>query len=276
MLGAPENPILTGMDSIWEKLRPIDVEEVSKTYHAAEPTHFFCIDDFLQEDFAREVMESYPTYEEALDSGHEFTKLNENKKIQVTHPDRFPAPVRKLQEMLDSSEFLQLMEKITGIEGLTADGEHSGGGMHVMAGRGRLDVHVDFNLIRARNLYRRLNILVFMNPVWEEAWGGYFELWDPDVKRCLHSLAPRGNRCVVFNTTETSYHGVTPIETPAGVTRNSYAAYYYTHEAPAGTTGEFHSTLFRARPDEWMRGKVMAPAEKLLRNLRHKIRRNRG
>ena len=56
-----------------------------------------------------------------------------------------------------------------------------------------------FGVPQEDQLHRRLNILVFMNPEWQDDWGGFFELWDPEVKHCLHSLAPLGNRCVVFN-----------------------------------------------------------------------------
>ena len=139
--------------------------------------------------------------------------------------------------------------------------------MHLMAPGGRLDVHVDFNLIRDRQLYRRLNLLVFLNERWEDAWGGHFELWDQDVKKCLFEAAPLANRCVVFNTTETSFHGVRPLQAPDGISRNSFAAYYYTKTPPDGTDGSFHSTIFKPRPNEWMRNTVGVPLEKLSRKL---------
>ena len=45
--------------------------------------------------------------------------------------------------------------------------------------------------------------------------------------------------------------------------RKSFAAYYYTKEAPPGWDGVKHSTLFRARPDERFRRYVLMPAERL-------------
>ena len=47
--------------------------------------------------------------------------------------------------------------------------------------------------------------------------------------------------------------------------RKSFAAYYYTKEAPAHWTGESHSTIFKARPDEVLKGNVMMPLEKAKR-----------
>jgi len=254
-----------------ELLNPIDVEAVAQRFRSAEPTRYFVLDDFLRPDFAREVMAAYPSYGQARELGHQFRAVNENLKVQVTDPQRFPDPVRRLSEALASDAFLATMSAITGIEKLRNDEEHSGGGMHLMGSGGRLDVHVDFNLIRERGLYRRLNILVFMNEGWKDEWGGQFELWDPRVERCVFRAAPLANRCVVFNTTETSFHGVCPIRTPRGVTRNSYAAYYYTREAPAEGTPDFHTTLFRPRPSEWWRQALLVPAERSARLLRGKL-----
>src|SRR6202042_3254254 len=114
--------------------------------------------------------------------------------------------------------------------------------------RGRLDVHVDFNYIADRRLHRRLNILIYLNKDWRPEWGGEIELWDPEVKVRHASLSPAFNRCVVFATSDVSYHGVTAVRCPEGRVRKSFAAYYYTREAPPHWTGEGHSTLFKARP----------------------------
>lgn len=262
------------MSTPQEILQPIDVESLARGFLAAEPTRFFVIDDFLKPDFAHEVAECYPAYEQALAMGHQFNAVNENRKVQITESERFPGPVRRLNDALASRAFIDSMVSITGIPKLLADSDLSGGGMHVMGSGGRLDVHVDFNLIRERGLYRRLNILVFFNEEWDERWGGAFELWDCEVKRCVFSAAPRFNRCVVFNTTESSFHGVKPIKAPAGVTRNSFASYYYTREAPEGL-GDFHSTVFKARPDEWWREHFLLPAERSSRFLRKKLERLR-
>ena len=149
--------------------------------------------------------------------------------------------------------------------------ELAGGGMHIMGPRGHLDVHVDFNLLRGRGLHRRLNIIVYLTEVWDSAWEGCLELWDPEVKECEDELIPLFNRCVVFNTTQQSFHGVRRIRCPAGVTRNSFASYYYTSEPPEAWDGEFHDTIYRARPGEFWRGAALMPLERLFRRLPPRI-----
>jgi hypothetical protein len=110
-----------------------------------------------------------------------------------------------------------------------------------------------------------------LNPVWEENWGGAIELWDKEVTRCHHAFAPLLNRCVIFETSDISYHGVQPVKCPPDIQRKSFAAYYYTKEAPAHWKGEVFSTIFQARPNEVIRGKVLMPLERVERRVRQKL-----
>ena len=142
--------------------------------------------------------------------------------------------------------------------------------MHLMASRGRLDVHVDFNRLAERGLHRRLNFLLFLNPAWDDAWGGRLELWNEQVEHCEHAFEPVLNRCVIFETSDVSYHGVAPVRCPSGRTRNSFAGYYYT-EAPAPSwKGIDHTTIFQARPGERLRARLLAPADSFLRRVRRR------
>lgn len=252
-------------------IRPLDIAGLREQYRNAQPFPFFRIDNFLEPEFAAQVVAAYPDYEQAREMGREFSAVNERLKVQITDSSRFPSPVKRLSDSLASPEFLSALEQITGIPRLLADESLVGGGMHLTGSGGRLDVHVDFNFVGDRKLHRRLNILVYLNPDWQESWGGAIELWDKDVKHCAHSITPVLNRCVVFETSEISFHGVSPNKCPPGFVRRSFAAYYYTREAPAGWDGQTHSTVFRARPTERIRGAILMPAEKAGRSIQSGI-----
>lgn len=272
-------------ESLSRHLTEIDTEAVAEAYRKASPVHFFVVDDFLKPEFAREVAAAYPSFSAArtASGAKEFSRVNEDVKVQVTDASRFPEPVRRLHEVLASDAFLGWMTRVTGIPDLQADPGLAGGGMHVMGPSGYLGVHVDFNFLRTRQLFRRLNIILYLTPDWKSEWEGDLELWDPQVKHCLHTISPVFNRCMVFNTTQDSFHGVRAIRCPEGVTRNSFAGFYYTASPPDDWNGKHHSTIYRARPDEWSKRLFSMPldaarrkAQLAVRKLRRAVRGRRG
>jgi hypothetical protein len=246
---------------------PFDRDEIRERFINARPFPFVKIDGFLDPSFAAEVASAYPSFEDATHQGKSFKTVNERKKVQVTDAGLFPVAISKLNEALASDEFLYDLSHITDIPNLVADEKLTGGGIHITGPGGRLDVHVDFNYIADRSLYRRVNLLLYLNPVWEEKWGGHIQLWDKEVKSCQCSFSPVMNRCVIFETSEISFHGVTPVTADARFPRMSFATYYYTRERPANWSGGMHSTVFKARPEEFYRGYLLMPAELMQRKL---------
>jgi Rps23 Pro-64 3,4-dihydroxylase Tpa1-like proline 4-hydroxylase len=240
-------------------INPIDRDALRDRVRSSTPVPNFCIDNFLDAEFAERVLAAFPTYEEAAKIGKSFSAINEKGKIQVTDSSKFAEPIADLNTALAAPEFREMLSYVFDIPNLLADDQLSGGGIHQTGARGHLDVHVDFNYIEDRQLHRRLNILIYFNKDWRPEWGGNIELWDKDVKVCVHSFAPVFNRCVVFTTNEISYHGVTAVKCPEGRSRKSFAAYYYTEEAPVGWDGKSHTTIFKARPNEVLKGKVLMP-----------------
>lgn len=259
-------------------IQPIDREALREKVRTATPVQNFCIDNFLDPAFAESVLAAYPSYADAMKAGKSFSAVNEKGKVQLTDAAKFAEPVAELNRELASPEFLDLLSYVFDMPNLLPDHELVGGGIHQTGPRGHLDVHVDFNFIEDRQLHRRLNILIYFNKDWKPEYGGNIELWDPEVKVCHHSYSPIFNRCVVFETNEVSYHGVTAVKCPEGMSRKSFAAYYYTKEAPAHWNGVSHSTIFKARPDEVLKGSVMMPLETakrringVLGRIKHKI-----
>ena len=250
----------------------LDREALRQQYRTASPYPFLKIENLLEPAFAHEVAAAYPSFEDAAAQGRAFKSVNERKKVQITDAKLFPEPVARLNAALASPEFLADLSYVTGIPGLLADEQLVGGGIHVTGPGGRLDVHVDFNYIESRKLHRRLNLLLYLNPVWEEQWGGHIQLWDKHVTECRQAFAPALNRCVIFETSDISFHGVTPVTADAPGPRQSFATYYYTHEAPPHWKGVAHSTIFKARPEEKLRGYVLMPAEVVRRQVSRGVR----
>ena len=177
-------------------ITPLDRERLREQFLTAKPFPHVVLDNFLDPAAAARIASAYPTFEQARALGDEFKGVNEHGKIQVTDAARFPAAVQELNAALGSAAFLADLAYITGIEGLLYDASLAGGGMHVTGPRGRLDVHVDFNYLEPQRIYRRLNLLVYLNPTWRPSWGGAVELWDRDVQHRYAVFTPKHNRAV--------------------------------------------------------------------------------
>jgi Rps23 Pro-64 3,4-dihydroxylase Tpa1-like proline 4-hydroxylase len=244
----------------------VDIKRLSEKNVNEDPFPHFCLDNFLDVDFANEIHDAFPSFESALEVGRQFAAVNEKYKVQITDAKYFPKPILELHELLASDAFVEKVGNMLNIPNLIADPEMNGGGIHETNSGGHLDVHVDFNYVKKRQWHRRVNILLYFNKKWKEEYGGYFEVWDKDVKNRKGYFAPEFNRACGFATGNYSWHGVTPVTSPADVIRKSFAVYYYTKEAPEGWDGTEHSTIFRARPDEWVKGKVEMPLENAIRS----------
>jgi Rps23 Pro-64 3,4-dihydroxylase Tpa1-like proline 4-hydroxylase len=148
---------------------------------------------------------------------------------------------RRVVEDFNARE-LPRLECITGIKGLMPDPDLFGAGLHCIPPGGFLHMHVDFNR-HPNGWHRRVNVLIYLNEDWPGEYGGQllYGLGEETI-----SVAPRAGRCVIFNTTEDSWHGHPyPLKCPADRERRSLALYFYTEGAPPHPP---HSTIYRAQP----------------------------
>ena len=112
---------------------------------------------------------------------------------------------------------------------------------------GRLGVHIDFTKHQnIHYLWRRCNVLLYLNKGWKDEWNGHLELWDKPRKKggkCVKKIKPSFNRIVIFGTLKNSWHGhPKPLNCPSEIMRCSLATYYYS-EIPS-EDNSVHSTIF--------------------------------
>jgi hypothetical protein len=143
---------------------------------------------------------------------------------------RVPTVYAVLQ-YLNSEIFLQFLKDLTGINNLIPDPHFWGGGCHKIQKGGKLNLHVDYNVNKVTKKFRVLNLLLYLNPDWEDSWNGHLELWNRKEKKREHLIAPIMNRAVIFNLSDESVHGhPVPLECPEGFERYSFALYYFVDE----------------------------------------------
>ncbi|HKW88173.1 MAG TPA: 2OG-Fe(II) oxygenase [Candidatus Acidoferrales bacterium] len=218
---------------------------LTRQYRTASPFPHIHLENFIEPSLARELADEFP--KPNSNAWTQYKHFNENK-TGLTKREMFPAAQGKLADELNSPEFLAWLTELTGIENLLADPTLEGGGLHQSGRGGFLNMHADFTMHHhQKNWRRRINLILYLNPDWKPEWGGAIELWDEQMKHCVASVQPLLNHALIFNTTDTSYHGFPEkLACPEDVSRRSLALYYYTEEHDSAYVAK--STNYQARP----------------------------
>lgn len=232
-------------DSIDEVRLAALAEQHAPGFATAAPFPHAVIDGFLEPSLADELARGFP--EPTAEGWDHYADSGRTEKLAMVDESRIPDLHRQVLWALNSGPVVRFLERVTGIHGLLPDPHLVGGGLHRIEAGGFLDVHADFNRHAVLRLDRRLNLLLYLNPGWDDAWGGALELWD--AEGCVQRISPVHNRCVVFATTDDALHGhPAPLACPPDRARCSMALYYYTNGRPQAERSPAHSTLYVGGP----------------------------
>ena len=188
-----------------------------------KPFKYTVIDDFISPEDIKAIHSEWP----------DEVRKEEGSFTHKWSTSELPPTARRVFESIDIS----MLENVTGIQGLFPDPEMSGGGLHAIPRGGFLKMHIDFNQHRL-GWHRRCNVLIYLNEDWDESWGGQLLLG----KNREVSVVPIAGRCVIFETTEESWHGhPDKLGCPADRQRRSLAFYYFTKDPPKEKQ---HSTIY--------------------------------
>jgi len=238
---------------------------LSQAYKAAEPFAHCVIDNFLPEEITERLLKEFPVI-----TDREMKRSQEIFK-GLCLPDQLPqsaAWARGVFYSFNSLPFIAFLEELTGIKGLIPDPYFMGGGFHETLSGGRLGIHADFNIHQKLRLRRRINVLVYLNHDWKPEWGGELELWTKDMKTKAKSVAPLFNRCVIFDTDDTSWHGhPDPMTCPLDRSRKSIALYYYTASDAIFSENKVDTTNFRVRSGSGDKTDLVMRSKYFLRDL---------
>ena len=206
------------------------------------------IDDFIESDKLTKILADVNQLQEA--DAHVTSSEREHNKYVFN--SNYGTSLKRLFVELNSPDFIKHIERITGVDNIICNDHYLyGTGVYRIKSKGFLQLHTDFNTYHSKNsrLDRRVNLLIYLNPNWKADYNGQLCLCDKYTNICVKRIDPIMNRCVIFNTTSTSIHGIPePLNVPDDVSCQYISVNYYTENtqgdndvdfegcAPRGTT----------------------------------------
>jgi hypothetical protein len=245
-----ENQFYLGDEGVLEPVVDAAVRRaigrLSRFRPVAEPFRHVVADNLFDRLLLREVAEEFPPADSPLwfcyDSPLE-------KKLCCNRIDLLDPVVSAFVRCLNTVEVAALVGKVMGIPELVVDPSLHGAGLHLIEPGGKLDLHLDFADHPKLPLRRRVNLVLYLNEYWLDAWGGALELWDAEVSQCAVQIAPRFNRLVLFEVHDKAFHGhPDPLACPPGCCRRSIALYFLTPRQKAPVNHP--RARFVARPND--------------------------
>jgi Rps23 Pro-64 3,4-dihydroxylase Tpa1-like proline 4-hydroxylase len=207
------------------------IEIIKEGYKDTYPFNHIIVDNFLVENCLSTLIQEVS----ALDPKNAYYRVTSKNNLEYNKfafNTNVGPTVSAIFKELVSESFVASIECLTNIKDiLPNDLSLKGAGVHKIKKDGYLAVHTDFNTYNHPihgKLDRRINILIYLNPEWEESYKGH--LWLCNSKEPVKKILPILNRCVIFDTTSKSFHGhperlLVPTD---DIFRTSLACYYYT------------------------------------------------
>lgn len=214
----------------------------SESFRVASPFPHVVLEDVLPPKRLAELSEAFPPPD--WGGWRRYRDSYQREKMINSEILAFPAALRDLVVELSSPPFLEFLEAVSGIRGLIPDPYLEGGGLHCSGPGGVLAPHTDFHTYERLGVYRRINVILYLNPHWGDG-GGELQLFADESARVADvSVLPLLGRMVIFRTDHSSVHGVTnPVA--EGRWRRSVALYYYTASEALTFSGDA-TTYWRA------------------------------
>jgi hypothetical protein len=225
-----------------ERFSPEEATRLAPAFQNAQPFPHLVLDDVL--DVEHHALSTFPGPEWPHWQG--LGDTYQRDKLSCSDLALIPEPWRDLIIEMSAPPFLEYLTRLTGIAKLVPDPYLEGGGLHLSGPGGILAPHTDFHVYGRLDLYRRLNVIVYLNPEWSERDGGCLELRGSNGSAAV-TVVPTFGRCVIFRTDDRSVHGF-PVPIAADRYRRSVALYYYT-AAEASTFSGDATTHWREHGD---------------------------
>lgn len=204
---------------------PDDRLALAKSFQSAKPFPHIVLNNLLEDPDI--VARNFPDQSWAGWMG--LGDMYQKNKFMSSNYLIFPKVIQDVVTEFSQASFLLFLEQLSGIEKLIPDPYLEGGGLHFSTPGGILAPHSDFHIYKKLGLYRRLNLILYLNENWADGDGGELELFHKGERESVVQIAPTLGTVVIFETNDNSVHGFrNPVR--QSTVRASVALYYYTSE----------------------------------------------
>lgn len=210
---------------------------------------YFYLDNLLPEELALEVYNVFPEAKDMV-----LKKSIREDKYVAAQMNLYNPLLEEIIYAFQDAKIVDIVAEICGLKGAIPDENLYAGGISMMGHKQFLNPHLDNSHDKDRKLWRILNLLYYVTPEWEEAYGGNLELWPDGLKNPQITIHSKFNRLAVMATHNRSLHSVSP------VTHNGYrccVSNYYFSQSPVHDDDTFHVTSFRGRPENKLTDKIL-------------------
>ena len=204
-----------------------EIPELARAYRSATPWPHLRLDGIIPPELTAAA------YEQEMAHAPNVPKLAYRSVSKSETATGLGPAAREVLRQLDSPEFVAFLQQLTGIADLEPDPTHAYGGLHANGPGNYHRLHRDFTLHPVDGRWHRANLLVYLNPVWPQEYGGSLELWARGGHTIGARITPVAPTVVFFETTPQAIHGLPdPVRCPPGGYRLSIAAQYYSASWP--------------------------------------------
>ncbi len=224
------------------------------SYNNAWPFKHLVIDNFLDAQFAEDVLKAFPSPKDMDIHGG-------NKKVLTGWQSNPLSSNYKAKHALDELFYdlrsIRLRDFIRVISGigseLLSDPDYYGSGLLMAPAGGIHEIHLDRNYHPKVHFVPRIIMTMYFNKNWNPEFGGGLQLWNKKITKYV-SVAPVFNRCVLFEVSPLSYHSIEKVNFPPGEYRRALNYYFFSDEVPHGYNSSLiHDTIFFSRPEDRLR-----------------------
>ena len=190
------------------------LNENAKGKSYSYPYGLWIIDNFLNKKTLELIHNNWPANEDDVwittrkkINGKE--NILEQGMLAISTLEDIPPEIKKVFVLLKGAQFVENIKDITGIRSLTTDPTMNWSGLRVMLPDSKQMIHSDARIHPVNKSRKEVTCLLYLNKNYQrDKDEGCLEIWDDDMKECIHQIEPLENRLVLFLNNEKSYHGV--------------------------------------------------------------------